>query len=309
MLQSRLYYARKPPIVLFKRLMSEMRYPTLTSTGDPKKIVTSLGLNRISTMILSGKPNRPFPAEFGVDIDEMTDGGKQAISLVTKCVQTGEWENLEELLSNNCIKGLRQNLENVTSEERSTVGVNDDDIFFSFISDFQFQRTKQSILLVTFSMPRLGELRQIIADNKEVTKAVMDKIKSDVKDGTITREQAATEIPKQMKETLENLKNENGDHNTIFRSNDIVIGNYRFERENSNYEWTIVELSQIDSRNAWSFPFQRRWKGRLGISLRGYDFYNVLRLDYITDWSAFIIFFNIMSSGLLSGGMIGAPHS
>ena len=40
------------------RLMSEMRYPTLTSTGDPKKIVTSLGLNRISTMILSGKPNR-----------------------------------------------------------------------------------------------------------------------------------------------------------------------------------------------------------------------------------------------------------
>ena len=43
--------------------------------------------------------------------------------------------------------GLRQNLENITSEERSTIGVNDDDIFFSFISDFQFQQTKQSILL------------------------------------------------------------------------------------------------------------------------------------------------------------------
>ena len=94
-------------------------------------------------------------------------------------------------------------------------------------------------------MPRLGELRQIIAENKEVAKAVMDRIKSDVKDGIITKDQAATEIPKQLKETLENLKNEKGDHNTIFRSNDIVIGNYRFERENSNYGWTIVELSQV----------------------------------------------------------------
>ncbi len=54
--------------------------------------------------------------------------------------------------------GLRQNLENVTSEERSTIGVNDGDIFFSFISDFQFQRTKQSILL--------GKIHSIILSKK-----------------------------------------------------------------------------------------------------------------------------------------------
>ena len=100
--------------------------------------------------------------------------------------------------------------------------------------------------LVTLSMPRLGELRQIIGKNKEAAKAVMDQINSDVKAGIMAKEEAATEIPKKMKESLEQLKNEHQDSDTIFRSNDIVIGNYRFERENSNYEWTIVELSQVN---------------------------------------------------------------
>ena len=45
------------------------------------------------------------------------------------------------------ISGLRQSLDNITSEERSTIGVNDDDIFFSFIPEFQFEQTKQSIML------------------------------------------------------------------------------------------------------------------------------------------------------------------
>jgi hypothetical protein len=284
------------------------RYPTLASRGDPKAIVTSLGLPRISTMIMSGKPNRPFPAEYGVNIDEMTEGGKQAIQFVTQRVQTGEWENLEGLLSDNCIRGLRKDLESVTPEERDSIGVHPDDIFFSFIPQFDFQKNKQSILLVTFSMPRLAELRDMIKENKDATKSLMDKIQSDVKEGVISKEEAKTDIRKRMKETMETLK-EKGDSTTIFKANDILIGNYRFERENSNHEWTIVELSQVDSRKAWHWIFQKRWKGRLGISLRGYDFYNVLRYDYITDLIAYCIVFNIMTGSMLTGGMISAPHS
>ena len=57
---------------------------------------------------------------------------------------------------------------------------------------------------------------------------------------------------------------------------------------------------KIDSRNAWAWIFHRRWRGRLGISLRGYDFHNVLRYDYITDWIASMLFFNLMTGSLMS---------
>lgn len=302
---------KKPPLNILKRLMSgtsdTTRYPTLTSREDPKGIVTSLGLSRISTMIMSGKPNRPFPDEFGVNIEEMTDGGKQAIGFVTQAVQTGEWENVEGLLSRDCVRGLRKSLQDITADERSSIAVNPDDIFFSFMPEFDFQQNKQSILLVTFSFPRLAELKGNIQLNKDSAKVVVDQMKKDIADGVITKQEASKELPIRLKQTVEELGI--GDTDKLFKDNDIIVGNYRFERENSNYDWTIVELSQIDSRNAWAWIFHRRWRGRLGISLRGYDFHNVLRYDYITDWIAFMLFFNLMTGSLMSGGMISAPHS
>jgi len=226
---------------------------------------------------------------------------------VTQGIKTGEWENMEGLLSKDCIRGLRKNLEDITAEERSSLAVNPDDIFFSFMPEFDFQQKKQSILLVTFSFPRLAELKDLIKENRDAAQAVMLKVKEDVKDGVIAKGEAQKEIAARFKETIGELNK--GDADTIFKNNDIIIGNYRFERENSNYEWTIVELSQMDSRNAWPWIFHRRWRGRLGISLRGYDFYNVLRYDYITDFIAAMLIFNVMSASMLTGGMISAPHS
>jgi len=313
MLQTRiLNMTKKPPLVTLARLMSNTsgRYPTLTSREDPKGIVTSLGLPRISTMIMSGKPNRPFPAEFGVDIDEMTDGGKQAISFVTQAVQTGEWENVEGLLSKDCIRGLRRSLEDISADERTSIAVNPDDIFFSFMPEFDFQRNKQSILLVTFSFPRLGELKGSIKQNKEAAQTVVEQMKKDIAEGVISKAEASKELPARLKQTVQELNT--GDTDKIFRENDIIIGNYRFERENSNYDWTIAELSQIDSRNAWAWIFHSRWRGRLGISWKlGYDFYWVLRIDYFTDLIAATFFVNFMTGSLLiaNGGMISAPHS
>lgn len=226
---------------------------------------------------------------------------------MTQAVQTGEWENVEGLLSRDCIRGLRKSLQDITADERSSIAVNPDDIFFSFMPEFDFQQKKQSILLVTFSFPRLAELKGYIQQNKDSAKVVVDQMKKDIEDGVITKQDASKELPIRLKQTVQELGR--GDTDKIFRENDIIVGNYRFERENSNYDWTIVELSQIDSRNAWAWIFHRRWRGRLGISLRGYDFYNVLRYDYMTDWVASLFLFNLMTGSLMTGGMISAPHS
>ena len=44
-------------------------------------------------------------------------------------------------------QGLRKSLQDITADERSSIAVNPDDIFFSFMPEFDFQQNKQSILL------------------------------------------------------------------------------------------------------------------------------------------------------------------
>ena len=44
--------------------------PKFSSTGDSDSIVTKLGSNRISTMIITEKPNRPLPISYNVDLEE-----------------------------------------------------------------------------------------------------------------------------------------------------------------------------------------------------------------------------------------------
>ena len=58
---------------------------------------------------------------------------------------------------------------------------------------------------------------------------------------------------------------------------------------------------QVSSVDAWAWPFRKRWKGRLGISLRGYKFNSVLRLDYITDWLAISFISNVFFTNLFFG--------
>jgi hypothetical protein len=61
---------------------------------------------------------------------------------------------------------------------------------------------------------------------------------------------------------------------------------------------------QVSSVEVWAWPFRTRWKGRLGISLRGYNFYSVLRMDYATDWIAFLFLSNYFLTLLFAGRFI-----
>ena len=80
------------------------------------------------------------------------------------------------------------------------------------------------------------------------------------------------------------------DTHTVMKENDIIIGNYRMQRESPSHQWTLTQVSQITAAQAWAKIFQLRWKGRLNIATRlGTDFKNVLRYDYATDYFVFIM--------------------
>jgi hypothetical protein len=86
----------------------------------------------------------------------------------------------------------------------------------------------------------------------------------DIADGVITKQEASKELPIRLKQTVEELGI--GDTDKLFKDNDIIVGNYRFERENSNYDWTIVELSQVKF-----IPFLEKLNMRNSISKEDYS--------------------------------------
>ena len=139
----------------FCRLMSSQS-PTFSSTNDKSRIVARLGLNNIATMVLTGKPNRPFPDSFQVDLESFNPAAVSAVSMITEAMANQDWESLEDLVHDDCVVELRKIITNQSEEEKSLVQLKPEDVFFSFISNTENCNSGNSLNLVTFSCPNLG---------------------------------------------------------------------------------------------------------------------------------------------------------
>merc|ERR1719402_1196652 len=95
-----------------------------------------------------------------------------------------------------------------------------------------------------------------------------------------------------LKEIIAEVRDENSiDPQAVFNNNDILIGNFRLQRESSESQWRVTEVGQANTRDSMQAYFRFRWRGRLGICLKmGKPFLSVLRVDYLTDWIALMIF-------------------
>ena len=271
--------------------------PTFSSTGDVAKIVSKLGPPRIATMIMTGKPNRPFPADFQVDAAEFLPGAVSAAGVVTSCMSSGDWEGLEGLVARDCINSLQSSMNAMDNVQKDLVVLNPEDVFLSFISNPEECDSGNNLHVVTFSLPKLEQVKQKVKENKEAELKGREDIKNSDAGDTIAK----------VKELQAKL-NENDPH-LPFKDNEILIGNFRFVRDSASSQWTITEVAQINSLQAWASIFKLRWKGRLGIATRGgYEFSTVLRYDYMTDYIAFSLFTVFYIFQLLGAGVITAPH-
>ena len=139
----------------FCRFMSSQS-PTFSSSNDTSKIVARLGLPNIATMVLSGKPNRPFPDSYQVDLDSFTPAAISAVSMITEAMSQQDWDSLEDLVQEDCTVELKNIMDNQSEEERQLVHLKTEDVFFSFISNAENCQSGNSLNLVTFSCPNLG---------------------------------------------------------------------------------------------------------------------------------------------------------
>ena len=142
------------------RLMSSVA-PTFTSSGGgDQSIVTKLPPSSIATMITTGKPTRPFPASYEVNLDEFTPAAISAVSMVTRAMAEGEWETLTGLVDDQCLMEMKSIMALLSSDEKELSVVNSEDVFFSFISNPTNCSSGNDLHLVLFFLPHLGEQNQ-----------------------------------------------------------------------------------------------------------------------------------------------------
>ena len=156
------------------RAMS-VQAPTFSSSGDTENIVTKLCPNRIATMIITGKPNRPLPASYNLDLEEFLPGAISAVSVVTNAMAEEDWESLPGLVESRCVRNLRPVISALSPKERELTRLNSDDVFLSFISNPENCASGNDLKIVTFSLPQLGEAKSLVDKHKE---AIIAEIKA-----------------------------------------------------------------------------------------------------------------------------------
>lgn len=314
--------------------------PTFNTSNDKNKMVTKLGLSRISSVVLTGKPNTSLPSEFNVNLNQFLPEAISAVGVVTGFMASGDWDKLDGLVERDCIESLQTTMAKFNSVEKELVFLNPDDVFLAFISNPHECSLGNNLHLVTFSQSKLGLVKNMIEENKDLskigilellkenktimrevrTKSTMLNVKEDLRDllkhrlhlvsvlkrNDLKRHEQelqkhkamAKEYNKKVKTLRDFMDNISADKPlAVLATNEIVVCNYRFQRNSNESPWIITEVGHIKSHQAWAPIFKARWKARLVlntmISIKygsNYDFCNVLRADYVSLLMALLLF-------------------
>merc|ERR1719323_1733638 len=158
---------------------------------------------------------------YEVDLNSWTMGALEAVSSVTKSIANKEWDKLDGLVENQCIDSLRSKVEGLSSEKLQYVAVEPQNVFFTFISNPGDCENGTNLNLVTFSFPRLSEIKSRYFECKSITKATKKKMDA-IKEEGVMNNMKREEIRPLMKSTFDSYKEEiqQIDPTNIFKENE-----------------------------------------------------------------------------------------
>ena len=76
-----------------------------------------------------------MPQQYNLVPKEFVPAALEAVALVTRTASEKDWEGLEGLVRQNCIQGIRGQVDGMSEEERKLIVVHPEDAFLSFISN------------------------------------------------------------------------------------------------------------------------------------------------------------------------------
>merc|ERR1719419_949397 len=186
---------------------------------------------------MTGEPTRPFPASYNVDVKDFMPVAKGAVSIVTKAMANQEWESLLGLVDPECITQLRSIMLSLDQEQRDLCVLDPEDVFFSFISNVTNCDKGNNLNLVFFSLPKLGSIKSMVEENKELRR----KMESEVKE-RVNNIDTKNEDKEAVKESVREIIMEASEK---MKTNDPY---YLFKEKRNNY-W---QLSNGQRSGNWS---------------------------------------------------------
>ena len=297
-------------------LTSTTNGPTFSSTGNPKNLVTKLGVGRLFNVLWNGKLHSPMPQKYNLVPKEFISVALEAVALVTRAASEKDWEGLDGLVHQHCISGLRDQVESMSEGERKQIVLHPEDAFLSFISNEKKSSGGKDVNLVVFFYPDLYKVKETAEEMNQLKKETDEKIKKNIFEGNIKN---TSDLKDEFVDFKEKLKELNAERSDLFNKHGAswcgMVGNYRLVRESLDGQWAVSELGQVDSARVmtpivrWAIGhsldcrletrnllFLRfRWKALLGKSvLNGTSFQTVLRRDL---WiHLFIVLFSLWIS-------------
>merc|ERR1719342_707163 len=179
-------------------------------------------------MVMTGQPTRPFPASYNVDVEEFMPVAKGAVSVVTRAMANQEWESLLGLVDPDCITQLRSIMLSLDQEQRDLCVLEPENVFFSFISNVENCDKGNNLNLVFFSLPKLGLIKSMIKESKELKRKMESEVKERV-NNIDTKNEDKEAVKESVREIIMEAseKMKTNDPYYLFKENEIIIGNYR----------------------------------------------------------------------------------
>jgi len=270
--------------------------PTFSSTGSTKNLVSKLGPGRLFNVLWNGKLHSPMPKQYNLVPKEFIPAALEAVALVTRSASERDWEGLEGLVHQNCIQGIRDQVDGMSEEERKLIVMHPGDAFLSFISNERSCGGGKDVNLVVFFYPDLHTVKETAQEMNQLKKETDEKIKKDIFEGNIKN---TADLKNEFVDFKEKIKELNFARGDLMNRNGMswcgTVGNYRLVRESLDGQWVVSEVGQADSTKVLTQLVRFRYKALLGKSiLNGLPFKNVLRRDL---WvHLFIILFSLWLS-------------
>ena len=150
---------------------------------------------------------------------------------------------------------LRSIIVEMNTEEKQLISLEPENVFYSFVSNINSDSDSgRNLNLVTYSLPRLSEVKSRYEQCKMMKIETQQKVDEIKLRGAGSQEEANQMLKAVF---LEHKDKIDAIHpGKLFKENEIVIGNYRFVKQDSSDDWVLKEVSQINSVKGWPAIFR-----------------------------------------------------
>jgi len=247
---------------------------SFNTNGTISQLTSKMPISTSLSVIFTGYPEWPYTKlKQNVNLPEFYKGSRTAIEVVSQAVSKRNLSVLNLYVEKSCGEEIAAILQGSDFE---SVLVNQEDIFYQFISDYKIDGEDVQLNLVSYSLKNLKRCKSALKEFKEYNKNLLEG--TDKERPILKREDFDAAKFRKISDNFEEMH-----PGRLLKESDIRISNFTFEKQGSE-SWKILAIGHLNTKTHWSWFRRLKWKGRIHISIQfDLPIMQVIRYDMIFD--------------------------